>query len=112
MIALKNKYENYWKKINQINTSIKLPINISIDSKSLCLNDNESSKSLFEGIILGNYEFLVYKTVDTCSSEFESNTPYHYSTYERTFKEIIKDGSLINKSSANALSFLLTILWL
>ncbi|AAP99941.1 MULTISPECIES: carbamoyl-phosphate synthase large subunit [Prochlorococcus] len=43
----------------------------------------------------------VYKTVDTCSSEFESNTPYHYSTYERTFKEIIKDGSLINKSSAN-----------
>jgi len=34
LIALKSKYENYWKKINQINTSIKLPINISIDSKS------------------------------------------------------------------------------
>ena len=23
-----------------------------------------------------------YKTVDTCSAEFEANTPYHYSTYE------------------------------
>ena len=31
---LKNTYENYWKKINQINTSIKLPITISINSKS------------------------------------------------------------------------------
>ncbi len=25
----------------------------------------------------------VYKTVDTCASEFSSKTPYHYSTYER-----------------------------
>ena len=24
----------------------------------------------------------VYKTVDTCSAEFSSSTPYHYSTYE------------------------------
>ncbi len=26
----------------------------------------------------------VFKTVDTCSAEFEANTPYHYSTYEDT----------------------------
>ncbi len=26
-----------------------------------------------------------YKTVDTCSAEFSSSTPYHYSTYEETF---------------------------
>lgn len=25
----------------------------------------------------------VYKTIDTCSAEFESSTPYHYSTYEQ-----------------------------
>jgi len=25
----------------------------------------------------------VYKTVDTCAAEFEANTPYHYSTYEK-----------------------------
>ncbi len=30
---LKNSYENYWKNLNQINTSIKLPITISIESK-------------------------------------------------------------------------------
>ena len=27
----------------------------------------------------------IYKTVDTCSAEFESTTPYHYSTYEDSF---------------------------
>ncbi len=26
-----------------------------------------------------------YKTVDTCSAEFSSSTPYHYSTYEESF---------------------------
>ena len=31
---LKNTYEDHWKKINQINTSIKLPLNISINSKN------------------------------------------------------------------------------
>tara|TARA_Y100001970_G_scaffold292684_1_gene435205 strand:+ start:101 stop:3400 length:3300 start_codon:yes stop_codon:yes gene_type:complete len=29
--------------------------------------------------------FPIYKTVDTCSAEFSSNTPYHYSTYEESF---------------------------
>ncbi len=27
----------------------------------------------------------IYKTVDTCSAEFASSTPYHYSTYEESF---------------------------
>ena len=27
----------------------------------------------------------IYKTVDTCSAEFSSDTPYHYSTYEESF---------------------------
>ena len=33
IIDLKNDYENQWKKNNEINTSIKLPITISLDSK-------------------------------------------------------------------------------
>ena len=33
-----------------------------------------------------------YKTVDTCSAEFSSSTPYHYSTYEESF---IKSNSEI-----------------
>ena len=32
LINLKNTYENYWKSINQINTSIKLPLTISINA--------------------------------------------------------------------------------
>ena len=31
---LKDTYEDHWKKNNEINTSIKLPITISIDSKN------------------------------------------------------------------------------
>ena len=32
---LKTSYENSWKKINKFNTSIKLPITISIDSLNI-----------------------------------------------------------------------------
>ena len=35
--SLKTSYENSWKKINLINTSIKLPITISIDSSKFSL---------------------------------------------------------------------------
>ena len=30
----------------------------------------------------------IYKTVDTCSAEFSSSTPYHYSTYEESFIDL------------------------
>ncbi len=36
----------------------------------------------------------VFKTVDTCAAEFESTTPYHYSTYERAIKTINKYGKI------------------
>jgi len=32
LVELKNTYENYWKGLNKINTSIKLPLHVSIDS--------------------------------------------------------------------------------
>ncbi len=34
IISLKNIYEDYWKENNEINTSIKLPLTIAIDSKN------------------------------------------------------------------------------
>jgi carbamoyl-phosphate synthase large subunit len=34
----------------------------------------------------------VYKTVDTCSAEFEASTPYHYSTWEDT-SEVADSGN-------------------
>ncbi len=42
----------------------------------------------------------LYKTVDTCSAEFSSNTPYHYSTYEESFlidDQIENDNELFDK---------------
>ena len=36
----------------------------------------------------------VFKTVDTCASEFASTTPYHYATYERPLQHLNPDGSL------------------
>ena len=32
LIKLKNIYENHWKNINKINTSIKLPLTVSLHS--------------------------------------------------------------------------------
>ncbi|MEZ4822681.1 MAG: hypothetical protein R2942_09760 [Ignavibacteria bacterium] len=37
----------------------------------------------------------VYKTVDTCAAEFEANTPYHYSTYEKFNESISSDREKI-----------------
>jgi carbamoyl-phosphate synthase large subunit len=37
----------------------------------------------------------VYKTVDTCAAEFESNTPYHYSTYEKYNETVSSDKEKI-----------------
>ncbi len=37
----------------------------------------------------------VFKTVDTCASEFEAYTPYHYSTYETTNEAMRSDRSKV-----------------
>ena len=55
---IKNVYENYWKTKNQINTSLKFPIIVSIDN-----NDNSKiskfEKSVKELDFL--YDFYIYK---------------------------------------------------
>ena len=55
---LKSIFENYWKSINEINTSVKLPLTISIENK------NNSKISEFE-VLLNNidliYDFNIYK---------------------------------------------------
>ena len=33
ILQLKNSYEDYWKSLNEINTSIKVPLTISLDAK-------------------------------------------------------------------------------
>ena len=55
---LKSIFENYWKSKNQINTSVKLPITISIN------NRNNSKISDFEKLLSNIdliYDFNIYK---------------------------------------------------
>ncbi|MFC1549301.1 carbamoyl-phosphate synthase large subunit [Nitrospirota bacterium] len=42
----------------------------------------------------------VFKMVDTCAAEFEAYTPYMYSTYERPFYTIGKDGPPVSSCEA------------
>ena len=67
---------------------------IILRAKQLGFSDqqigNLTNRSFFE---VRNYRISlnilpIYKTVDTCSAEFESSTPYHYSTYEEVYKNL------------------------
>ena len=55
---LKNVYENYWKSKNEINTSIKLTLTVSIN------NDDNSKISQFEEVLNNGdfiYDFYIFK---------------------------------------------------
>ena len=78
--SLKNTYENYWKKINQINTSIKLPITISIDSKSYKKIEN-FEKILDEADMVSHVEIL----------RFDSQNVYYKIIYNGSPKNFLSD---------------------
>ncbi|KGF89506.1 MULTISPECIES: carbamoyl-phosphate synthase large subunit [Prochlorococcus] len=51
----------------------------------------------------------IYKTVDTCSAEFSSSTPYHYSTYEESFINLnsqIFDSEISNNNESKKIMIL------
>ncbi len=51
----------------------------------------------------------IYKTVDTCSAEFSSSTPYHYSTYEDSFLNLnsqIIDSEISENSKSKKIMIL------
>ena len=59
LVNLKTTYENYWKNINQINTSIKLPLTISINAtehKKIQIFEN----GLNELDLVSNFEILKF----------------------------------------------------
>jgi len=92
--SLKEIYENHWKKINQINTSIKLTLNIILDSKNYELI-NEFENYLKSLDLVSNYYI----------NDF-SNQSIHYkiiynSTPDKFINETIKKGFKIDNSSEN-----------
>lgn len=61
---LKDIYEDQWKKNNQINTSIKLPLTISIDSKNYDMINN--LEKTFQNIdLISDFYILKYDNKDT-----------------------------------------------
>ncbi len=82
---------NFQNKFLKGKELIEIDRDIMLNAKQIGFSDQQIAKltgsEFFE---VRNYRknlniFPIYKTVDTCSAEFSSETPYHYSTYEEYF---------------------------
>ena len=69
ILDLKKDYENKWKSLNKINTSIILPIRLSVDSNNFLLSNNLENY-LSEVDLISNYKIenfnskqIIYKII-------------------------------------------------
>ena len=69
ILDLKNNYENKWKSLNEINTSIILPIRLSVDSNNFLLS-NDLENYLNEVDLISDYKIekfnskqIIYKII-------------------------------------------------
>ena len=89
---LKTSYENYWKNINQINTSIKLPITISIKTK-----ENKKIKNLEETLdrldLVSKYEIIKFDNKKTYIKIIYNGSPAKF------FDEMINENFTIIKEN-------------
>ena len=89
---LKKSYENKWKKINQINTSIKLPLTISLNSK------NYELIKKFEQQI-SDMDLVLYYYIDYFSSENIIYKIIYNSTPNKFIQEIENSKMKLDISS-------------
>ena len=82
---MKNIYENNWKKNNQINTSIKLPLSVSVDSKNY--NKIEKFEKVISSMDLVS-DFYILK--------FNSNDVFYKIIYNGSPKTFLNDLSKEN----------------
>ena len=88
---LKLSYENQWKKINQINTSIKLSLLLSIDSKNLNLI-NKFENKILELDFISNYYIQNFSSDKTVYKIVYNSTP------DKFLSEFRSDGFEIDTS--------------
>jgi hypothetical protein len=91
--VLKDTYENYWKKENEINTSIKLPLTLSINSKKY--NEVLKLEKILDHLDLVS-DFYITK--------FDNNNTYYKITYNgspKTFYNDLKKNDLNLKMENN-----------
>ena len=88
---LKTNYENQWKKINQINTSIRLPLTLSLNSKNYELI-TKFEKHLAKLDLVSNYY------IDNFSSEITIYKIIYNSTPDKFIQEIENEGLKLDTS--------------
>ena len=84
---LKTTYENYWKKNNEINTSIKYPITISVNSKDY-LKIQNLEKALSSLDLISSFNIL----------KFDNEKIFYRIIYNGSPKTFLND---INKKNFN-----------
>jgi len=105
-------FENHYLRGKELHD---LDRDLMFHSKQLGFSDQQIAN-------LTNSEFLevrryrknlniipIYKTVDTCSAEFSSSTPYHYSTYEEPFinsNSQILDNEIVENNESKKIMIL------
>ena len=89
---LKITYENHWKKINQINTSIKLALNIVIDSKNYKLINKFESE-------IKNLDLVSNYYIKNFSNENIEFKVIYNGTPDKFIKEISNKGFKMDTSS-------------
>ena len=89
---MKNQYEDKWKLINKINTSITIPIKISVKNSNYIISDKLES-------LLNNSDFVYEYNIEKINSE-EIVYRIIYNTDPNKFINNLKiNGININSSS-------------
>ena len=74
---LKNTYENYWKKMNQINTSIKLALSVSLNSKEY-KKIQYFENSLHQIDLVSSFEIFKFNNNKTYFKLIYNGTPNNF----------------------------------
>ena len=90
--TLKTDYENQWKKINQINTSIKLPLTLSLNSQKYDLIKKFEKK-------LSNLDLVSNYYIDSFSSQMTIYKIIYNGTPDKFIQEIENSGLKLDISS-------------
>ena len=91
ILTLKTNFENKWKKINQINTSIKLPLTLQIETKNYDLINKFESE-------ISKLDLVSRFYIENFSTEMTTYKIIYNSTPDRFIQEINKDGIKLNTS--------------
>ena len=92
IFELKNLYEDEWKKLNVINTSIQLPLTFSLSSKNYD-NIQLFEKTLEDLDLVSNFMVLSFNNSDIFYKVIYNGSP------DKFFNEIESSGLKIEKNN-------------